>query len=255
MMGERFSSSFKCSIVAIFLLSMIVVFQISSPLFAEEVNLKLQEEAEVEMGLEYQTEVISVDQVEPLRRIYEITLNQLDQTKQDKISRIKELIQNHIVAGTEQQVPSLLGNELGTERNFKLSYLGHYCTEVLPNSGESIDLQLEFLKGFAYGYGKSGILVFSKEGIEKFYIYNKNRGSQFKIASADKAPNKLDRIYVGKDYVFVPYKIGEILKVDLLGSKTGIVRMWKIMSGGINTKTWNSGKWEKEITVRGDKLF
>ena len=55
--------------------------------------------------------------------------------------------------------------------------------------------------------------------------------------------------------VFVPLENGEVLKVDLYGSGTAKVRMWKMLQGGMNSKVWEAGIWEREVTVRGDKLF
>ena len=51
-----------------------------------------------------------------------------------------------------------------------------------------------------------------------------------------------------------PMSIEAVEILDIVGSDQGEAAVWKILPGGINRKAWAAGHWEREITIRGDRV-
>ena len=95
----------------------------------------------------------------------------------------------------------------------------------------------------------------SEEGIKKLRASGRRRGEFWKFVEDGKVPSeKLERIYKADDVVYIPFSYGEIFLLDLVGSEQGEAVVWKILPGGVNRKAWPAGPWEREITIRGDKV-
>ena len=180
-------------------------------------------------------------------------LNSSDTKKKEELlASIKTLL----IGEREKEAAVKLGEFFGRERKNSQEYLGLYCRNALPLLEGSLNDRALFLSWFLIGYGKNGVVMISQEGIEKISASGKRRGEFWKNVEEGKVPsNKLDRIYKTSDATYIPFSSGEIFILDIVGSNQGEASMWKILPGGINKKTWLSGEWEREITVRGDKLY
>ena len=200
--------------------------------------------------------VDSQDYYSQLPQIYQVTIASLRYTDKSKRYDLEKTIGEYLKAGKISAANATLGAAVGAENKSSLAYLGQFCVSVLPLAGSELEPQLKFISGFVSGYGKGGLLIMAKDGVSKFRVYGKRRGIPYTSVAADKTPtDSLARIYSGGRMVFVPLENGEVLKVDLYGSGTAKVRMWKMLQGGMNSKVWEAGIWEREVTVRGDKLF
>ena len=199
---------------------------------------------------------VSPDYRSALPAMYKTALDTLKNTDAGKIATLEKNLHDLIASGKDSAAAAAAGAAVGAEQKASVQYLGTFCSSVLPSSGEDFDSRLKFLTGFVKGYGKGGLLVFKKEGLTKFRVYGKRRGTPYKsVQQESSAADKLERIYSYGMEVYVPMHKGELLKVDLIASGTSDVKMWKALSGGMNSKVWKSGKWEREVTVRGDKVF
>ena len=158
--------------------------------------------------------------------------------------------------GKKRDAARMIGAELGRERSGSLAFLGSYCAAVLPKTG-TIDEQAEFLAQLLYGYGKAGVLLVTLDGISGARVYDRKTGDQWKKVPAGGVPTdeKTERVFGARGYIAVPFTVGEIFKVDLTGKEGGFTKVCKVMHGGVNSKGWQGGKWDRELTIRGDKLF
>jgi hypothetical protein len=194
--------------------------------------------------------------VTPLPDIYRVSVMMLNQGKKDVIKELETMISTLLSEGKEYEAASVLGTYFGKAHKNSVQYLGSYCREALPLIKGGLQKEVSFLTGFVNGYGKSGVLVISNDGVEKLRVFGRRLGSQWKTVPDGEFPkNKLERIYNGRKAVFIPFSIGEIFKVDISGASKGVVRIWKILPDGSNIKSWQGGPWEREITVRGDRLY
>ena len=148
-----------------------------------------------------------------------------------------------------------LGEAFGQIKKSSCRYVGYFCVEALHYLGRDLDSQARFLSFFLSGYGKCGVLMFTQEGIASFNASGRRRGAIWKLARGPGSSKEEGRIFKGRYAIFIPFSAGEIFKVDLYGKPGGTVKVWKILPGGVNEKSWPGGQWEREITVRGDKLY
>lgn len=191
-----------------------------------------------------------------LPEVYKASISKLNQSEQDKIANIALLIEKFLEDGKEYDASRLIGSALGRERKNSLSYLGWYCTHVLQYLDVGLDETVKFLGGFVSGYGKTGVLILNDEGINTIKVFGRKRGTQWKIVPEGSVPtDKFERIYKGQAAMFIPFSVGEIFTIDVYGAANGTVKMWKIHPGGINVKSWQGGLWEREVTVRGDRVY
>ncbi len=257
-----------CQIIAV-----VFLLTIGTPVFAaEEVNsgvapLETIESTSQDTNNSYALDIVlSEDQVEPivdsmtsfdlLPDIYKVSINMLDQGGQDKLKGLASGIGTLLSEGKEYDAARMLGTSFGKERKNSISYLGFYCKRALPFIKGGLEAEAKFLSGFLSGYGKSGILMLTNEGIETIRVFGLKLGTQWSVVADGSTPkSKFDRIYKGRNTVFIPFSVGEIFKVHIYGAPSGTAKIWKILPNGTNTKSWKGGAWEREVTIRGDKLY
>ena len=187
----------------------------------------------------------------PLPEMYSRAI-ELASDKEALAARVSALF----AEGRKRDAARMIGAELGRERSGSLAFLGSYCAAVLPKTG-TIDEQAEFLAQLLYGYGKAGVLLVTLDGISRARVYDRKTGEQWKKVPAGGVPTdeKTERVFGARGYIAVPFTVGEIFKVDLTGKDGGFTKVCKVMPGGVNAKGWQGGKWDRELTIRGDKLF
>ncbi|MDD4159953.1 MAG: hypothetical protein PHO18_03295 [Synergistaceae bacterium] len=191
----------------------------------------------------------------PLPAIYEISINMIYPGEGDKKTELIAFIKTLLNEGKEKDAAQRLGSILGRERKKSKAYLGLYCRTVLLQERD-LNRRAQFLSWFLSGYGKAGVLMVSTEGIKKLSASGKRRGKFWKFVEEGKVPSeKIERIYKSDDAVYIPFSSGEIFIVDIFGSDQGKAALWKILPESVNQKAWQSGLWEREITIRGDRAY
>lgn len=190
-----------------------------------------------------------------LPKIYEVSISLIYPGEGDKKDQLTASIKNLLVENGEKEAARTLGEMLGLQRKNSKAYLGFYCRKALPSLSGDLNDRAEFLRWFLTGYGKSGVVMVSEEGIKKLSASGRRRGEFWKFVEDGKVPSeKLERIYKADDVVYIPFSYGEIFLLDLVGSEQGEAVVWKILPGGVNRKAWPAGPWEREITIRGDRI-
>lgn len=196
-----------------------------------------------------------IDAIFMFPEIYEVSINLIypgeGYLKNELMASIKKLL----IESREKDAAKKLGEIIGRERKNSKAYLGFYCRKALPSVAGDLNERAQFLSWFLSGYGKSGVVMVSREGIEKLSASGKRRGELWKFVEEVKVQSeKLERIYQADDAVYIPFSSGEIFILDIVGSDQGEASVWKILPGGINRKAWAAGHWEREITIRGDRV-
>ena len=190
-----------------------------------------------------------------LPEIYEVSISLIYPGEGDKKDQLTASIKNLLVENGEKEAARTLGEMLGLQRKNSKAYLGFYCRKALPTLSGDLNDRAEFLRWFLTGYGKSGVVMVSEEGIKKLSASGRRRGEFWKFVEDSKVPSeKLERIYKADDVVYIPFSPGEIFLLDIVGSEQGEAVVWKILPGGVNRKAWPAGPWEREITIRGDRI-
>ena len=190
-----------------------------------------------------------------LPEIYEVSISLIYPGEGDKKDQLTASIKNLLVENGEKEAARTLGEMLGLQRKNSKAYLGFYCRKALSTLSGDLNDRAEFLRWFLTGYGKSGVVMVSEEGIKKLSASGRRRGEFWKFVEDGKVPSeKLERIYKADDVVYIPFSYGEIFLLDLVGSEQGEAVVWKILPGGVNRKAWPAGPWEREITIRGDRI-
>ncbi len=190
-----------------------------------------------------------------LPEIYEVSISLIYPGEGDKKDQLTASIKNLLVENGEKEAARTLGEMLGLQRKNSKAYLGFYCRKALPTLSGDLNDRAEFLRWFLTGYGKSGVVMVSEEGIKKLRASGRRRGEFWKFVEDGKVPSeKLERIYKADDVVYIPFSYGEIFLLDLVGSEQGEAVVWKILPAGVNRKAWPAGPWEREITIRGDRV-
>ena len=190
-----------------------------------------------------------------LPQIYEVSISLIYPGEGDKKDQLTASIKNLLIQNGEKEAARTLGEILGLQRKNSKAYLGFYCRKALPTLSGDINDRAEFLRWFLTGYGKSGVVMVSEEGIKKLRASGRRRGEFWKFVEDGKVPSeKLERIYKADDVVYIPFSPGEIFLLDIVGSEQGEAVVWKILPGGVNRKAWPAGPWEREITIRGDRV-
>jgi len=188
--------------------------------------------------------------------IYRASMMILGKGENDNIKKLEAEIIKALSDGKEYEAAKILGAHFGKEYKNSGAYLGFYCRKLLPLVRGGLEKEVSFLSGFVKGYGKTGVLVISKEGVDTLRVFGRHLGFQWKTVPEGTSPeDKLERIYSGRKAVFIPFAAGEIFKVYISGAAKGTAKMWKILPSGFNLKSWKGGQWEREVTVRGDKLY
>ncbi|MGD9666210.1 MAG: hypothetical protein AB7U31_01995 [Synergistaceae bacterium] len=195
------------------------------------------------------------DAVFTLPEIYEVSISLIYPGEGDKKEQLTASIKNLLIENGEKEAARTLGEILGIQRKNSKAYLGFYCRKALPSLSGDLNDRAEFLRWFLTGYGKSGVVMVSEEGIKKLSASGRRRGEFWKFVEDGKVPSeKLERIYKADDVVYIPFSSGEIFLLDIVGSEQGEAVVWKILPGGVNRKAWPAGPWEREITIRGDRV-
>lgn len=190
-----------------------------------------------------------------LPKIYEVSISLIYPGEGDKKDQLTASIKNLLVENGEKEAARTLGEMLGLQRKNSKAYLGFYCRKALPTLSGDLNDRAEFLRWFLTGYGKSGVVMVSEEGIKKLSASGRRRGEFWKFVEDGKVPSeKLERIYKADDVVYIPFSPGEIFLLDIVGSEQGEAVVWKILPAGVNRKAWPAGPWEREITIRGDRV-
>jgi hypothetical protein len=186
--------------------------------------------------------------------IYKRSLKMLEQEGY-KTDDLESSIIGFLSENRDRDAAKALGEAFGHIKKSSREYVGYFCVEALHYLGRDLDAQARFLSFFLSGYGKRGVLMFTQEGIASFNASGRRRGVMWKSVRDQGSLKEDGRIFKGRYAIFIPFSAGEIFKVDLYGKPGGTVKVWKILPGGVNEKSWPGGQWEREITVRGDKLY
>ncbi len=190
-----------------------------------------------------------------LPEIYEVSINLIYPGEGYPKNELTASIKKLLIESREKDAAKKLGEILGRERKNSKAYLGFYCRKALSSVAGDLDERAQFLSWFLAGYGKSGVVMVSREGIEKLSASGKRRGELWKFVEEGKVQSeKLERIYKADDAVYIPFSSGEIFILDIVGLDQGEASVWKILPGGINRKAWSAGSWEREVTIRGDRI-
>ena len=170
---------------------------------------------------------------------------------------LKTELEQLLAEGKEKEAARKLGASFGREHGGEASYLGFFCLKFLPRVDKSLDAQAKFMAQFLRGYGEAGVLLFSTGALSGFNVYDKDGSGPWENGQAEAVLNrqKTGRVFKKNGIVVIPFAKGEIFRVNMLGREGGETKMCKILPGGVNVKSWNGGKWEREISVRGDKVF
>lgn len=186
----------------------------------------------------------------------EVYAESLKYVKNDA-SKLKKELEALLSEGKEKEAARKLGSVFGREHGGEVSYLGFYSIKFLPFVDKSLDVQAKFMAQFLRGYGDAGVLLFSTGALSGFSVYGKDGSGPWENASLEAAVGgqKTGRVFKRNGIVAIPFSSGEIFRLDLLGREGGETKMCKILPGGANVKSWTGGKWERDVTVRGDKLF
>ena len=170
----------------------------------------------------------------------------------EKRAAVRAESEQYFAAGRRDKAASVIGRALGSENGFSLFYLGNFCLTALPTAG-IVEAQAEFLSGFMRGYSKTGVLMLTTSSVGSFQAYPMKRGAPWRAVPAGASSAARDeRIYQGKGVAFIPFDYGAKFKLDITAKDGAGVKMWKILPNGVNAKSWPGGRWEREITVRGD---
>lgn len=202
-------------------------------------------------------EILSRDIIASLPEIFVVTIDSIFKDNSQRADEVKIAAGKLLGEGRENAALFQLGAAAGSAAGkTPSSYLGNYCRTILPTAG-GLEAQTKFLSGFIKGYAKVGVTVISREGIEKFTAYgSRRRGHPLRTVPEGKVPSdKLEKIYVGAEAIFIPIAKTDVLKIDLFGKEGGSAKIWKILPNGTNSKSWQGGKWEREVTVRGDRIY
>lgn len=227
-------------------------------LSAEDVETAVfaQASADIDAPVQLSSDIVDV-QNEPfvLPEIYGVSINMLSQNEKEKKDRITAELTELIRQGKEKDAAVKLGGYFGRERKNSQAYLGFYCRKALSGVKGDMNERIRFLSWFLIGYGKNGVAVVSADGVESLSASGRRRGEPWKNVEEGNVPSgKLDRIYRSPEAVYIPFSSGEIFIIDIVGSDNGEVSVWKVLPGSVNKKSWPGGQWEREVTVRGDKL-
>ncbi len=191
-----------------------------------------------------------------MAEIFEVSLNMIYPAESSAKDALRSSLNSLLKEGKEAEAATMIGEEMGSMRTRSMAYIGFYCRRALPYACGDLDERARFLKSFLKGYGKYGVLIISDDSIEEIRATGRKRGKFWETVEDGNVPsNKFERIYPASDAVYIPFSAGEVFIVDIVGSENGEAVFWKVLPDGINKKVWGPGKWEREVTVRGDKLY
>ncbi|MDR1482007.1 MAG: hypothetical protein LBI74_05215 [Synergistaceae bacterium] len=123
--------------------------------------------------------------------------------------------------------------------------LGRYVQALMTRGGSINDLA-GFVSPFLRGFEGHGVLIATRSGIKSWEALASN-GTPYKSAPQG-------RVYEDERYIVIPFELGGNFTLNLIGSGSGRVSLWKIVPDGVNFKEYEAGDWEREITVNGRVL-
>ena len=226
------------------------------PLYAEDVSRDVTETPQ-SSETKSPDALLSSDITVSLPKIFVLTIDHIFKDNYQRAEELKAASGKLIEEGQTERAIVQMGAAAGAAAgNTPSGWLGNYCRTVLQSAG-NLDSQVKFLGSFVKGYAKVGVTVISREAVEKFTAYgSRRRGHPLRVVPEEKAPaGKLERLYVSANAIFIPIAKTDILKIDLYGKEGGNAKIWKILPAGTNSKSWPGAKWEREVTVRGDRLY
>lgn len=179
-------------------------------------------------------------------------------SKSQRAAQIAEAeLMPHLLSGRVRAAARAVGAAFAAQLGPEYKNIGRFCSAFFAElSGVSPEDEAEFLSGFVSGFGSGGVLLVSNEGVERLEVYGHRRGEKWKPAPTDGSHGEpLQRIYTLEQGWAVVFPEGSIFKADLLGRSGGTAVAIKVTAAGYNIKSWDGGNWEREITVRGDKIY
>jgi hypothetical protein len=143
-------------------------------------------------------------------------------------------------------VPQLGAAMRGLAVPTPVQMLGRYV-RALTSSGRKIDDLAGFISPFLRGFGGYGVLVATKGGVRAWEAAASD-GTLYKIAPQG-------RVHEDDGYIIIPFELGKNFTLNMSGSGSGSVSLWKVVPDGVNFKEYEAGDWEREITVNGEVLI
>ena len=185
--------------------------------------------------------------------VYREALSFVKQNRAELQGELEKLLSE----GKGKEAARKLGAAFSREHGGSAAYLAFFSLKFLPRVDKSLDEQAKFMAQFLRGYGDSGVLLFSTGALSGFNVYSKDGSGPWENGSTEAAMSgqKTGRVFKKNGIVVIPFAKGEIFRVNLVGRESGEMKMCKIMPGGANIKSWTGGKWEREVSVSGDKVF
>ena len=148
--------------------------------------------------------------------------------------------------GDRTKAAALLGSGLrAATSDASLRFIGQYLN-ALCASGMNMDVLSAFMADFLKGYVDYGALVLTRGGVKSWSALTQDK-VQLK-------PAPEGRVYAGEQYLIIPFELGKNFTLNISGSNTADVSLWKIIPSGVNTKKYPKGSWNKEIAVYTEQL-
>ena len=226
------------------------------PLYAEDASRDVAEMSQ-DSEIKSPDAPLSPDITVSLPKIFVLTIDHIFKDNYQRAEELKAASGKLIEEGQTERAIVQMGAAAGAAAgNTPSGWLGNYCRTVLQSAG-NLDSQVKFLGSFVKGYAKVAVTVISRGAVEKFTAYGSlRRGHPLRVVPEEKAPaGKLERLYISANAIFIPIAKTDILKIDLYGKEGGNAKIWKILPAGTNSKSWPGAKWEREVTVSGDRLY
>jgi hypothetical protein len=194
----------------------------------------------------------NVQTVQKLPEVYEHLFTMYGKADEQTLITLRERIAKLLAEGKDSAAAAAAGAESAAESNSldPYVYIGMVCSKFI-NGMDTVEQQAKFLSGFISGFRKGGVAVVPYEGIAKFSVYGNDGKTRWTAADSTGPAGDRQRIFRGKHAYFVPFNIGETFKINIYGKDGTTAKLWKVMPDGAKFKSWQGGKWEREITVNG----
>lgn len=159
-------------------------------------------------------------------------------------------VRGALKSGSRSAAVTLLGSGLRrsapAQPQMQLPLLGRYV-QALSASGMSMDALSAFMTDFLKGYGDCGALVLTRSGVKSWSAVTSDK-VKFKTAPDG-------RMFLDDKYLIIPFELGKNFTLNISGSNSAPVSLWKMLPSGVNTKKYPQGSWNKEITVYTEQLM
>jgi hypothetical protein len=186
---------------------------------------------------------------------FKVSIEVLKSISESKAEEVRYAVLPMLQSGRRNGAAEVVGAAFSELKKGSYHFIGRLALK-LSAAGLSREEISGFMIGFVAGYKSGGILFISREGVESFDVYGLKRGEKWSPASKDGANSSdFDRVFELPCCWAVVFPTDEIFKVDLFGAEGGEAAMNKITPKGYNRKSWDGGAWEREITVRGDRIY